>query len=205
MAKKKESPRCARCTRMWPNTDHFRPGCVQCYESRQVVKKPKEKPFIQETSETPPAAVTDDNGTLVPDALLPVFRMVKHFNQFEQALNKAAKLAKEIENVTPLKGKRPMKGQKHYGEMFGPIRAARLRVKASRPAVVCACSLKTQRIEAGIRAAEDAASSGFASEEDMSELCSQLTSQIGCDDCEGTGWFTEEEADAIEKAKGVML
>lgn len=172
MAKKPKKPilRCNRCIRMWPGSDHFRPGCVSCYEARKAVKKPKdaigeqEEPFVQETNEKPPESIVDDNGAIVPESLLPVFRMVKHFNDFERTLNKAAKIAKEIENVAPLKAKRPLSGKKHYGEMFGPIKHARSRVYAMRPAEVHA---------------------GCAG--------------VGCDECKGSGYFTCEEVDARKK------
>lgn len=172
MAKKakKTLTRCNRCERMWPGSDHFRPGCVSCYEVRKAVKKPKgaaeepEEPFVQETNEKPPESIVDDNGTIVPERLLPVFRMVKQFNQFEQALNKAAKLAKEIENVAPLKAKKPLSGKKHYGEMFGPIRHARSRVYAMRPA-------------------------------EVHSDCSGA----GCHGCDETGYFTCEQVDAKHK------
>lgn len=135
---RKEIPRCDRCKRIYPNSEKSRPGCVGCYEARRAAKKPDDEPFVQETNEAPPEVV-DDDGKPVPENLLAVFRAVPMFNKLEKQFLSARKTAKEIENLTPLKKKKAIDGQKHYGEMWGPLRNARNRIIAMRPALVCVC------------------------------------------------------------------
>jgi hypothetical protein len=134
-------PRCDRCKRLYPNKETSRPGCVACFELRRASKKPGDAPDIQETNEVPPEVV-DDAKRPVPENIKQVFRAVALFNKLEKLLLNASKAAKEIENLACLKKKKPLKGEKHYGEMWGPMKNARKRVIAMRPSMVCDCEGK---------------------------------------------------------------
>jgi hypothetical protein len=149
-AKKPKKPviRCAFCIRCWPNTDQTRLDCTSCSELRKQAKKPtpteeEEEPEAEpdETDHAPPPAddkiLRDDDGEVVPQRLLLIFKAIPFFRAASAALSKASVAFTELEACQAAKEAKPLDTKAPFEKFRHPLKNAAKRCKEMRPSLVC--------------------------------------------------------------------
>ena len=119
-------PVCERCKEIKSDGN----DCTACAYLRECFASGKKLPKPE------PDRVTDANGTVVPQRLVPIFRAVPDFAEAERLLNACSKAFKKIEDG-PTREAKSLDPNQHYRKFFVTFKSARARVKAMSPTMVC--------------------------------------------------------------------
>lgn len=111
-------------------------NCVDCAELRRILKPKRSSHQKEEPASQEPEKLVDDAGVVVPQRLIPVFESVKDYKRAEALLTSCSKAFKVIE-TGPTKDAKSLNANEHYRKFFSTFKAARARLVAMCPSLVC--------------------------------------------------------------------